>query len=135
MEEVEEHSCAVDENSGVYLDDAMFFKHIQDDGEEMNDATQIKFARGGTKVAVARKIHFCGKFYPLLYMLVFKLFDKMQDIDLNLVKSDAYSAQQQLFILSQMEVIHACHLHYGKASESKKITLDWHLPGDGCIQG
>jgi hypothetical protein len=67
MEEAEEHSHAVVLNPGVYLDDAIFFKHVQDDGEQMEDATRTKLAKGGTRVTVAKKIHFQGMLYPLLY--------------------------------------------------------------------
>ncbi len=45
---------------------------------------------------------------------------------MNLVNSysDEYSAQQQQFILSQKELIHIYHLHFGNAAESEKTTLD-----------
>jgi hypothetical protein len=164
-----EYSRAVVGNLALYLDNAMFFKLVQDTGEEMDDQTKEKFTKGTRRAAVAKKIHFQGRLYSLLYQLASGLFDKMQGIpelfpglptsknnktktihaigkniatkryshsrsdihsllpgkvDLNLANADEYSAQEELFILSQKEVMYACHLHYGKIPESKKITLD-----------
>jgi hypothetical protein len=162
-------NCAVVGNRALYVDDAMFFKLVQDKGEEMDDQTREKFAKGSRKLAVARKIHFQGRLYPILYQLASLLLDKMQgnprlfprlptsknnktktvhaigkniaakrysqarsnidplppgEVDSNLANAAEYSAQEDLFILSQKEVIYACHLHYGKITDSKKITLD-----------
>jgi hypothetical protein len=58
MIDTNEYSHAVVGNRALYVDDAMFFKLVQDKGEEMDDQTREKFAKGSRKVAVARKIHF-----------------------------------------------------------------------------
>ncbi len=169
MIDADEYSHAVVGNRALYVDDAMFFKLLQDKGEEMDDQTREKFAKGSRKVAVARKIHFQGRLYPILYQLASLLLDKMQGnpelsprlptsknnktktihaigkiiaakrysharsdidclppgkVDSNLANAAEYSVQEDLFILSQKEVIYACRLHYGKIPDSKKITLD-----------
>ncbi len=46
------------------------------------------------------------------------------EVDSILANAAEYSAREDLFILSHREVLSACHLHYGKMPESKKITLD-----------
>jgi hypothetical protein len=40
----------------VYLNEAIFFKLVQDTREEMDDATKAKFANGNMKAVIARKI-------------------------------------------------------------------------------
>jgi hypothetical protein len=66
MIDATEYSRALVGNWALYVDNAMFFKLVQDKGEEMDDQTREKFAKGSRKVAVARRIHFQGRLYPIL---------------------------------------------------------------------
>ncbi len=58
MADVDKYSRAVVENWALYVDDVTFFRLLQDKGEEMDDQTRERCAKGSRKEAVARKIHF-----------------------------------------------------------------------------
>jgi hypothetical protein len=78
MIDADEYSQAVVGNWALYVDNATFFKLVQDNREEMDDQTREKIAMSSRKVAVARKIYFQGRLYPLLYQLASLVLDKMQ---------------------------------------------------------
>jgi hypothetical protein len=169
MADADEYLRAVVGNWALYVDDVTFFRLLQDKGEEIDDQTRERFAKGLRKAAVARKIHFQGRLYPILCQVASLVLDKVQanpelfprlltsknnktktihaigkiiaakrysqarsdidhlppgEVDSILANAAESSARKDLFILSQREVLSACHLHYGKMPESKKITFD-----------
>jgi hypothetical protein len=151
------------------MDQAEFFRLLQDPGEEMSDAQKVKFSKN-SRSRVTKRIVYLDKLYPLLYTLSSKLYDVMDnnrtlfprlqagknktapihqlgqliaktrtpyarsdihslphnDVNMNLVNSVEHAHRQELFILSQKDVLIACHKQYGKQNEAevRQIELD-----------
>ena len=160
----DEYLRAVIDNESCYMNPVVYFRLLQDLGEEMNDAQKIKFSSAkGSRGRVARRIAYLDRLYPLLYTLSSGLYDIMDnnrtlfprlqegknkttpihqlgkliamtrtsyarsdihslphnDVDMNLVNSEEHANRQELFILSQKDVLTACHQHYGKLNEAQ----------------
>jgi len=153
------------------MDPAVYFRLLQDRGEEMNDTQKLKFSSAkGSRGRVTRKIVYLDRLYPLLYTLSSRLYDMMDnnrtlfprlqegknkttpihqvgklialtrksyarsdihnlphnDVDMNLVNSEEHANRQELFILSQKDVLTECHKHYGRVNEAaaRQVGVD-----------
>ena len=168
QEEPDEYLRAVIDDVNCYMNPVVYFRLLQDLGEEMNDAQKRKFSSAkGSRGRVTRKIVYLDRLYPLLYTLSSGLYDIMDnnrtlfprlqegknkttpihqlgkfiamtrlsyarsdihslphdDIDMNLVNSEEHANRQELFILSQKDVLTACHKHYGNKNEAQVRQL------------
>ena len=164
----DEYLRAVIDNESCYMNPVVYFRLLQDLGEEMNDAQKRKFSSAkGSRGRVTRKIVYLDRLYPLLYTLSSGFYDIMDnnrtlfprlqegknkttpihqlgkfiamtrlsyarsdihslphdDIDMNLVNSEEHANRQELFILSQKDVLTACHKHYGNKNEAQVRQL------------
>ena len=67
QEEPDEYLRAVIDDVNCYMNPVVYFRLLQDLGEEMNDAQKRKFSSAkGSRGRVTRKIVYLDRLYPLL---------------------------------------------------------------------
>ncbi len=68
---------AVMGNRRVYVDEALFFRLLQDVGQQMSNKEKDRFVKNKSRAAVKGKVHFEGLMYPHLYKLAKEMYNKM----------------------------------------------------------
>ena len=77
----EEAAQAVLGNGGVYVNEDLYYRLLQDRGQPMSDKERDRFGNKKSRAAVKGKIHFVGLMYPSLYKLAEEVYKKMANHD------------------------------------------------------
>ncbi len=61
------------------MDEAVFFRLLQDVGQQMSNKEKDRFVKNKSRAAVKGKVHFKGLMYPYLYKLAKEMYNKMSE--------------------------------------------------------
>jgi hypothetical protein len=72
-------AMAVLGNRRVYVDEAVFFRLLQDVGQQMSNKEKDRFVKNKSRAAVKGNVHFEGLMYPYLHKLTKEMYYKMSE--------------------------------------------------------